>query len=68
VVTASPVTVAVRTVNPGTSIDRGECLTVSAGDGAAYECGDLRLVHALPTTTTMNVARTPTLLYNSRHA
>jgi RHS repeat-associated protein len=67
-VTASPVTVAVRTVNPGTSIDRGECLTVSAGDGAAYECGDLRLVHALPTTTTMNVARTPTLLYNSRHA
>jgi RHS repeat-associated protein len=58
----------VRTVNPGTAIDRGECLTIAAGSGAAYECGALRLVHELPTTRTMNKARTPTLFYNSQHA
>lgn len=55
-------------LNPGTSISRDQCLTIAAGDGAAYECGDLRLVHALPTTTTMNKPRTPTLIYMSAHA
>ncbi|HSQ29669.1 MAG TPA: hypothetical protein VLN49_07465, partial [Gemmatimonadaceae bacterium] len=55
-------------LNPGTSISRDQCLTIAAGDGAAYECGDLRLVHSLPTTTTMNKARTPTLIYLSAHA
>ena len=55
-------------LNPGTSISRDQCLTIAAGDGAAYECGDLRLVHSMPTTTTMNKARTPTLIYVSAHA
>ena len=55
-------------LNPGTAISRDQCVTIAAGDDAAYECGDLRLVHALPTTTTMNKARTPTLIYTSAHA
>ncbi|HEV8498612.1 MAG TPA: RHS repeat-associated core domain-containing protein, partial [Gemmatimonadaceae bacterium] len=57
-----------KQLNPGTSIARDECLTIAAGDDAVYECGDLRLVHALPTTTTLNKARTPTLIYTSAHA
>lgn len=65
---AAGVTVVTQGLNPGTAIERDECLTIAAGDDAAYECGDLRLVHALPTTRTMNRARTPTLIYNSRHA
>ncbi|HKW12609.1 MAG TPA: hypothetical protein VJO33_19630, partial [Gemmatimonadaceae bacterium] len=49
-------------------IERDLCLTASAGKGAAYECGDLRLAHALPTTRTFNRPHAPTLLYNSQHA
>ncbi|MDP9348567.1 MAG: PA14 domain-containing protein, partial [Gemmatimonadota bacterium] len=49
-------------------IERDLCLTIAAGSNAAYECGDLRLVHALPTVRTYNKARTPVLLYNSQHA
>jgi hypothetical protein len=49
-------------------LDRDLCLTTSAGSGGAYECGDLRLAHALPAVTTYTRARSPTLLYNSRHA
>ncbi|MDB4878537.1 MAG: hypothetical protein JWM41_4983 [Gemmatimonadetes bacterium] len=69
VVTATVVNLAVdsRSTNPGTSVDRGSCLTIAAGDAAAYECGDLRLVHPLPATTTMNKSRALTLVYNSRH-
>ena len=55
-------------LNPGSSIARDQCLTIAAGDLGAYECGDLRLVHPLPTTTTMSRARTPTLVYASAHA
>src|SRR5581483_4809248 len=47
----SPVVVSVRDVGASTTIARDQCLTFGAGTGAAYECGDLRLVHALPTTT-----------------
>ncbi len=61
------VNVSTRTVNPGVTIARNQCLTIAAGDDAAVECGDLRLVQALPTTTTMGKARTPTLIYNSQH-
>jgi RHS repeat-associated protein len=63
----SPV-VSVVDLNSGTQIERSQCVTVSAGPGAAYECGDLRLAHALPTVTTKGKARTPVLLYNSQHA
>jgi len=61
-------TVDVSAVNPGAVLERDLCLTISAGAGAAYECGDLRLTHALPTTRTLNKARIPTLLYNSAHS
>jgi RHS repeat-associated protein len=68
-ITAGPLSISTSSqANAGTSIARDECLSIAAGDAAAYECGDLRLVHALPTTTTMNKARTPTLIYNSAHA
>jgi RHS repeat-associated protein len=55
-------------LNPHTTIDRGDCLTIAAGQSAVYECGDLRVAHALPAITTMGKARSPTLIYNSRHA
>jgi hypothetical protein len=49
-------------------LERDLCLTIAAGSGAAYECGDLRLAHALQTIRTLNKPRTPVLLYNSQHA
>ncbi|HEX6746130.1 MAG TPA: RHS repeat-associated core domain-containing protein [Longimicrobium sp.] len=51
-----------------TLVERSMCVTVSAGPGAAYECGDLRLVAPLPGTRVLNRARTPALIYNSQHA
>jgi RHS repeat-associated protein len=54
--------------NAGITAARELCVTASAGSGAALECGDLRLVHALPVVTTMNKARAPVLLYGSSHA
>lgn len=48
--------------------DRGMCVTVAVGPDAAYECGDLRLVHPLPGTRVLNRLRTPVLIYNSGHA
>ncbi len=62
------INVKIDSVNPGTSMARDQCLTIAAGDDAAYECGDLRIVHELPAIKTMGVNRAPTLLYNSRHA
>ena len=67
VVTSMPVTVVTRGVSGGANLVREQCLTISAGDAAAYECGDLRLAHALPGTTTLNTTRAPTLVYNNRH-
>jgi RHS repeat-associated protein len=60
--------VSVDDVNPGTRVERDLCLSVSVGPGAASECGDLRLAHALPTVRTLNQARAPVLLFNSQHA
>ncbi|MGH7537062.1 MAG: hypothetical protein ACREMF_00380, partial [Gemmatimonadales bacterium] len=60
--------VSVVEVNPGTSVERSLCLAVAAGPAAAYECGDLRIVHALPAIRTLGRTRVPTLLYNSTHA
>ena len=53
---------------PGGTIPRDACLTISAGAGAAYECGSLRLIHQLPSTRTFSTTRTPTLLFASDHA
>ncbi|HZE09490.1 MAG TPA: hypothetical protein VE110_12115, partial [Gemmatimonadaceae bacterium] len=70
VIVTSTATIAVGTTgrNRGTTIDRDNCLTIAAGQNAAYECGDLRVIHALPATVTMDKARGPSLIYNSRHA
>jgi RHS repeat-associated protein len=59
---------AVGTREDLTLLERGMCVTAPAGTGAAYECGDLRLVHPLPTTRVLNKPRTPVLIYNSQHA
>src|SRR5439155_17911905 len=70
VVSASPQppVVDVANVNSGAMSERLACLTIAVGAAAAAECGDLRVVHSLPTTRTLNKARTPTLLYNSQTA
>jgi hypothetical protein len=65
---ANAPTVAVANLNSGSTIERDLCLTVALGSDAAYECGDLRLVHSLPTVRTLNKVRAPALLYNSQHA
>jgi YD repeat-containing protein len=64
----APPQVSVAEVNPGTSVERDLCLSVSLAPGAASECGDLRLAHALPAVRTLGRARAPVLLYNSQHA
>ena len=55
-------------LNAGAIIARDLCLNIAAGADGGYECGDLRLAHALPAVTTLNKLRVPTLLYNSQHA
>lgn len=60
--------VSIADVSAGASIERSLCVTVAAGGGAAYECGDLRLAHALAPARTLNRVRAPVLLYNSQHA
>ena len=63
---ASGVTIAAMSAMA--DIERSLCVNVSTSPGAAYECGDLRLVHALPGIQTFGKAQVPTLIYNSRHA
>ncbi len=60
--------VEISSVNPGVTVERDLCLSISAGASAASECADLRVVHALPAVQTMNRARIPVLHYNSNHA
>jgi hypothetical protein len=60
--------IAITIASPTTAVERGACLTVSAGEAAAYECGDLRVVHGVPGVRTMGKARSPTLLYSSETA
>lgn len=48
--------------------DRDLCVNLAIGAAAASECGDLRIVHGLPATRTLNKIRAPALLYNSNHA
>src|SRR5690348_940209 len=61
-------TVDIASVNPGSTVERSLCLHVSVATGVSYECGDLRVAYALPTTVTLTNTRTPALLYNSRFA
>jgi RHS repeat-associated protein len=46
---------------------RDACITVAMGPASASECGDLRVVHALPDTRILNKSRSPVLFYNSGH-
>ena len=55
-------------LNSGSTIVRSQCVTVAAGPGAAYECGDLRLAHALPAVRWRGRVRPAVLLFNSQHA
>jgi len=64
----TPASIVLADNGTGATLERSLCLTVAAGHGAATECGDLRLAHALPAVRTKNKARVPTLLYNSAHA
>lgn len=64
----SSMVIDVVSANPGTAVARDQCLLIAAGPAAASECGDLRIVHPLPSTATYNKARAPTLYYNSQHA
>lgn len=57
--------VSVVEANGGTAVDRDACLTIAAGSSAAFECGDLRIIHQAPAFRTLNKGRVPTLLYNS---
>ena len=66
--TAQAPVIDVSTVNSGTTRERGLCLTMAAGAAAAAECGDLRIVHPLPVTRTLNKVQAPTLIYNSSEA
>ena len=49
-------------------VARDQCVTLALASHAASECGDLRVVHALPLIRTFDVARAPVLLYNSQFA
>jgi len=52
----------------GDNRDRSRCLTVGAGEAAAWQCGDLLVSHALPGYATMGRERALTLVYNSAQA
>ncbi|HEX6909483.1 MAG TPA: hypothetical protein VF142_03780, partial [Longimicrobium sp.] len=64
--TVAPVAVLVP-LNAADVQERGQCITLSAALRGAYECGDLRVVHALPATHSRGRTRAPVLLYNSQH-
>ncbi|WP_420125620.1 RHS repeat-associated core domain-containing protein [Longimicrobium sp.] len=61
-------TVQLADLNSSKTVERSQCVTVATGVRSAYECGDLRMVHALPAFRTRNQARAPVLLYNAQHA
>jgi RHS repeat-associated protein len=65
--TASAPQVTLVPLNAGAAVERSQCVTVAAA-GGAYECGDLRLAHALPAHRTRGRAWAPVLLYNSDQA
>lgn len=44
------------------------CVTLPAGPGASWGCGDLRLAHGAPAFSTLGRVRQPVLVYNSAHA
>jgi hypothetical protein len=65
---ASGAVLALTGVGGSDVIERGLCLTASAGPDLAVECGELRATHPLPMVKTLNAPRMPVLIYNSEHA
>ncbi|HYW13386.1 MAG TPA: RHS repeat-associated core domain-containing protein, partial [Longimicrobium sp.] len=65
--TASAPQVTLVPLNEGAVVERSQCVTVAAA-GGAYECGDLRMAHALPAHRTRGRTWAPVLLYNSNQA
>jgi RHS repeat-associated protein len=55
----------VNELNPGTTIERSQCVIIAIVRDVADECGALRIVHPLPAVRTLGMARVPTLLYSS---
>ena len=52
----------------GDNLDRGQCLTMGAGQSAGLSCGDLFVTHAMPAYRTMGRDRSLTLVYSSATA
>jgi YD repeat-containing protein len=48
--------------------ERSACVSVALAEGAAFECGDLRVTYDLPAIRYRSQTRNPTLIYNSQHA
>jgi RHS repeat-associated protein len=70
ILTALPVGkpgVALRNAN-GDTRDYSLCLTSSAGEASAWQCGDLLVGHSLPGYATLGRERSLSLLYNSAEA
>ncbi|HTD62983.1 MAG TPA: RHS repeat-associated core domain-containing protein [Gemmatimonadaceae bacterium] len=60
--------IATASVNDFSERQESLCLAKALVPHVAYECGDLRIAHALPSVQTFNKVRTPTLLYSSQLA
>lgn len=58
------VSINVRVGSEG-DIRRDQCITFAIAPHMDYQCGALRVTHALPTVTTMGTSRTPILAYSS---
>jgi RHS repeat-associated protein len=71
-ITAAAASTGMIVVTQGLTTDsllyRDECVSISLDADAASECGDLRVVHALPAIRTMNVLCAPVMTYSSAHA
>ncbi|MEN8145021.1 MAG: RHS repeat-associated core domain-containing protein, partial [Gemmatimonadota bacterium] len=52
-------------MNPGDLHARSACVTTDAGPAAAFQCGELLAVHAMPAYRTLGRDRTLSLIYNS---
>ena len=57
--------IATQNLTTDSLLYRDECVSLSLGSAIASECGDLRVVHALPAVRTMGVTRAPVMMYSS---
>lgn len=66
--TGDPIAVSVANLNAGPNQDRSLCLQLAAARDAAYECGDIRMAHALPSVRINGQVIAPVLSYSSQTA